>query len=325
MKKEVIDEKSKDRLKPILIPLGRENRFSSSLDKFSRLRKKSISFLPVIPSLVYALGIAVFLTAFLVYMAFTSWYSFQPEVIKFTGLRNFKFIFTDSTFRITLKNTIFFVLICVSVEFIIGLSLALLLNGISKGRAVFYILLITPMACADVVSGLIMRYLFVGVGGTPLINVILQLFHLSAPENWLASPHSAFFTIVIADIWKWTPLMMILLLAGLESLPHEPFEAAAVEGSSDLQIFWYITLPLLKPAILVSVLIRLMDAFKIFDTVFIITAGGPGISTEVLSYTIYKKAFFFSNLSYSSVLSLILLFIVVVICTIYIRILKKGE
>ena len=138
-------------------------------------------------------------------------------------------------------------------------------------------------------------------------------------------PETALPSVMMADIWEWTPFMALILLAGLQSLPQEPFEAAFVDGASSWQTFRYITLPLLSPAMLVALLIRLMDSFKTFDLIFVLTQGGPGMSTEILNYYTYRYGFKFFHLGYASALSWLLLAVVTIISMVMIRVIRsKG-
>ena len=171
-----------------------------------------------------------------------------------------------------------------------------------------------------VVVGIIWRLMYNPDLG--MLNYFLSWFGFS-PVNWTGMPGTALPSVMMADIWEWTPFVALILLAGLQSLPREPYEAALVDGASSWQTFCYITFPLLSPAMLVVLLIRVMDSFKTFDLIFVLTQGGPGMSTEILNYYTYRYGFKFFHLGYASALSWVLLVVVTIICMILIRILQS--
>ena len=180
-----------------------------------------------------------------------------------------------------------------------------------------------PVMISPVVAALMWRMLYHEKYGA--INAILRLLGFGNGPSWLGSPYLAPFSVVLVDTWQWTPLFMMILLAGLQSIPVEPYESALVDGASRHQVFWYITLPMLKTSIIAALLIRLIDVIKLFDTVFILTSGGPGSSTETVSYYIYLVGFRFFRAGYASSLSYLLLVIVVVIILGFLRILREKE
>jgi multiple sugar transport system permease protein len=143
--------------------------------------------------------------------------------------------------------------------------------------------------------------------------------------TWTASPTLAFASVIMVDIWQWTPFMFLILLAGLQAIPEEPYEAALIDGSSPWQTFRHITLPLLKPAILIALLLRTMDLLRVFDQIFILTEGGPGSATETISLYIYRTAFRFSDFGYAASMSFVLLLLTNIISLLYIRLLQRQE
>jgi multiple sugar transport system permease protein len=143
--------------------------------------------------------------------------------------------------------------------------------------------------------------------------------------TWTASPKLAMASVIIADVWQWTPFMFLILLAGLQAIPQEPYEAALVDGSTPWQTFRFVTLPLLKPAILIALLLRTMDLLRVFDHIFILTEGGPGFATETLSLYIYRTAFRFSNFGYAAAMSFVLLVLTNLISVAYIRMLRTQN
>ncbi|MDK2897123.1 MAG: multiple sugar transport system permease protein [Candidatus Atribacteria bacterium] len=275
------------------------------------------------PAVIMLLLIVIFPLAFSLGVSFCEWNLIRGGSWKFVGLRNYSyFLFHDPYFRTSLKVTLTFVLVAVGLELILGLGVALLLNRPLKRIGLYRTILVIPSTMTPVVVGIIWRLLYNPELGT--LNYFLDLLGLP-PLNWLGDPNLALPSVIMADIWEWTPFMALILLAGLQALPKDPFEAATIDGASTFQLFRYITLPLLQPTIIVATLLRVMDAFKTFDLVFVLTKGGPGMSTETLSYYTYRYGFKFFHIGYASALSYLLLVIIIIIVQIFVRYLRTGE
>ena len=239
-------------------------------------------------------------------------------------LQNFARLFSDQFFLSALAHTFVYAAISLTVEFLIGLGLALLLDAKLRGRNIFRALLLLPMMLPPVVVGVVWRLMLNSNFGA--VNGTLKSFGLNTGAlTWTASPKLAMASVIIADVWQWTPFMFLILLAGLQAIPQEPYEAALVDGSTAWQTFRYVTLPLLRPAILIALLLRTMDLLRVFDHIFIITEGGPGLATETLSLYIYRTAFRFSNFGYAAAMSFVLLLITNVISVGYMRLLRTRE
>ena len=208
--------------------------------------------------------------------------------IKIVGLENYIGVLGTERFQSAFFHTCFFVVTTIILEFIIGFAVALLLYREVKGSRVFRLIFAVPLMVAPVVSGLQWRWLFADQYG--IINHLLGLIGIDAPM-WFTQGNTAWVTVIVANLWLATPFVILVLLAGLGGLPEELNEAAAIDGAGRWQIFTRIILPQLKPTILVILVIRLTDAFRIYDLIYILTGGGPGGSTEVLSTYIYKRIF----------------------------------
>jgi multiple sugar transport system permease protein len=240
------------------------------------------------------------------------------------SLGNFTRLIGDSFFRSALVHTLIYSFAALTIEFFLGLGLALLLNSALRGRNVFRALLLVPMMLPAVVVGVIWRLLLNPNYGP--INSALRLLGVNTDVlTWTASPKLAMLSVIVVDCWQWTPFMFLVLLAGLQAIPLEPYEAALIDGSTPWQTFRHITLPLLKPAILIALLLRTMDLLRVFDQIFIITEGGPGFATETLSLYIYRTAFRFFDFGYAAALSFVLLAITNVISLVYIRLLQSKD
>jgi multiple sugar transport system permease protein len=240
------------------------------------------------------------------------------------SLQNFTRLAADDFFRSALAHTIVYTIIALTFEFMLGLGLAVLLNRAMRGRSLFRAALLVPMMLPPVVVGVVWRLMLNPNFGA--INGTLKGTGLNTEAlTWTASPTLAFASVIMVDIWQWTPFMFLILLAGLQAIPEEPYEAALIDGSSAWQTFRHITLPLLKPAILIALLLRTMDLLRVFDQIFILTEGGPGSATETISLYIYRTAFRFSDFGYAAAMSFVLLLLTNVISLLYIRLLQRQE
>ncbi len=262
------------------------------------------------PGLAALLLVIVFPVLFTLYTSAFDFTLINPRHDTFVGLDHYVRAFGLAEFGNALRVTLWFVLAVVVLEFALGFLVALMLNAIERGKAVYYAILLCPLLINPVVVGLIWRmFLHPELG---IANYVLGLAGLG-PVNWLGDPVNAFWTLVAVDIWHQVSFMIVLLLAGLASLPKEPYEAARMEGAGTFACFWHVTLPLMRPVILVTLLIRLIFAVRTYDLVYIMTRGGPGQATDLISYFIYRQAFVGLNIGQASALAVLLLAIVLVL------------
>ncbi len=277
-----------------------------------------------LPYLLIAPTVAVLFTLSIYPLFYAIKTSFQTGDDLHFSLGNFTRLFSDGFFFSALAHTFVFASLALTLEFLIGLSLALLLDSKLRGKNVFRALLLVPMMLPPVVVGVIWRLMFNSDFGA--INGTLKSFGFDTTNlTWLASSKLAFLSIIVVDVWQWTPFVFLILLAGLQAIPNEPYEAALIDGSSPWQTFKNITLPLLKPAILIALLLRTMDLLRVFDSIFILTEGGPGNATETISLYIYRTAFRFGDFGYATAMSFVLLILTNIISAMYIRFLQKQE
>lgn len=240
------------------------------------------------------------------------------------GLGNFARLISDNFFLTALGHTFVYAVAALTCEFLLGLGLALLLNKQIRGRGVFRASLLIPMMLPTVVVGVVWRLMLNPNFGA--INGTLKQFGLNTENlTWTASPKLAMLSVIAVDVWQWTPFVFLVLLAGLQAIPQEPYEAALIDGSSRWQTFWHVTLPLLKPSILIVLLLRTMDLLRVFDQIFILTEGGPGFATETISLYIYRTAFRFFDFGYAAAMSFVLLALTNVISAVYIKFLQAKE
>ncbi len=244
-------------------------------------------------------------------LAFYDWSLGTPwESARFVGLQMFEALLHDPAVLRSLVTTLEFAAIVVSCEMALGISLALLLERPVRGMATFRTFFILPMMVAPIVVGLTWRYLFDSQYG--MINQLLHLFGVPA-QAWLADPQMAFIAVVIADIWQWTPFVFIMIMAGLQNIDGSVMEAAKIDGATPLQAIFKVKLPMLMPIIVVTLLMRVIDAFRVLEVIYMMTFGGPADSTEILSLHIYKVAFVSQKLGYASSVSVLLLLVVMVL------------
>ena len=279
-----------------------------------------------LPYLFLAPAVAVLLSLSIYPLIYSLTVSLQVESAR--GVRwsfaNFQRLLSDNFFLSAMGHTFIYAASALVCEFLLGLGLALLLNSRMRGRALFRASLLVPMMLPPVVVGVVWRLMLNPDFGA--INGTLKGFGFNTDAlTWTASPRLALLSVIVVDIWQWTPFVFLVLLAGLQAIPQEPYEAAKIDGSSRWQTFRYVTLPLLKPAILIALLLRTMDLLRVFDQIFILTEGGPGFATETISLYIYRTAFRFFDFGYAAAMSFVLLAITNIISVVYIRFLQARE
>jgi len=272
------------------------------------MREDRVKFLFLLPCVIWIFSLTIFPLVYSLYLSFQSWH--LGKIPSFTGLTNYITALTDYRVHNSLEFTLKFTAVTVSVELLLGLGLALLIHEGIRGERFLRVLFTAPLFTSPIALSYLNLTIFYEEGGP--INNILKL--LGGPKiPWLSDPFFASLAVMMIDIWQWTPFMFIILLAGLESLPREPYEAAKVDGASSFQIFKHITLPLLTPVIITAVLLKAIESLKVFDLVYALTMGGPGISTETYTMYIYKSGMRFFKLGYAASLSYIFLFIVMIL------------
>ncbi len=277
----------------------------------------------VAPVIVYICAVFVYPLGYSLWISFFQYRLTDPRQTKtFIGLQNYSTALGDPSIRTSIFVTILFVLAAVGVEFLIGMALALLLWKDSAINKVASALLLIPISLTPLVAGLIWRAMLSPDFGS--IGYYLARY-FGITHGLTAQQGTALISLVLVDAWQWTPLMMLILLAGLRSLPKEPFEATQVDGAGRITTFRYLTLPMMRHTIILALLIRTMDAFKLFDIVFVLTQGGPGDSTEVLNFVIYKQGLSFFHMGYAAAVSNILLVIVGLFAALYILVIGRQR
>ncbi|WP_370451727.1 carbohydrate ABC transporter permease [Corallococcus sp. CA031C] len=238
---------------------------------------------------------------------------------RFTGLENYVYLFGDARFWSALGNTAYFTAVAVTVELLLAVPLALLLNRAFPGRGLLRASVLVPWAIPTVVSARLWAWMFNPDYG--LINRLLG----GADINWLGAPGYALHAAILVDVWKTTPFVALLVLAGLQGIPEDLYKAARVDGASTWRQFRAITVPLLKPALLLAVLFRSLDAFRVFDAIYVLTEGGPANTTETLSIYAYKTLMRSGDFGYGSALSVATFLCVVLLAVVWLKWLGREE
>jgi len=248
--------------------------------------------------------VALFTLFPIVYLGWVSLQAVNGRQMKFIGLDNYSLVATDPTFWDAVRVTLLYVVATTGTELVLGFALALVLSRKLRGLGIVRTLLIIPMAMTPVVVGLTWRLLYTPPFG--LVNYSASLAGMGLPPM-LTDPVLALVAVVVVDVWQWTPFMMLLVLAGLQSLPNEPFEAAAVDGASRVQALRYLTIPMLRGIVLVALIFRGIDAFDTFDTIYVLTRGGPGTATQTLTMFDFFQAFRWFHFGYAAAVAVVML------------------
>jgi multiple sugar transport system permease protein len=267
---------------------------------------RRLKFVFLAPAMIVLIALTAFPTVYMFVAAFVKFDASAPLNSKFVGIDNFLRLFTDDKFHNALINTAVFSTVAVTLEFVLGLGFALLVDTYIRRANFIKTLLILPMMMPTIVVAITWKLMYQPQFG--VINDLLGRIGVP-PLLWAAGVKTAMLSIIIIDVWEWTPFIFLMCLAGLASLPQEPFEAAELDGASAFQKFRDLTLPFLKPVIVVTLLLRTMDAFRLFDQVYVLTLGGPAGATETLSFYLYKVTFRFFDIGYAAAISLFMMFV----------------
>ena len=262
---------------------------------------------------VEAIFVLVIIIPFLltVYISFLKWRANRPfEQAVLSGFENYVQVLTEPGFWTALGRTFYFAACAVTLELVIGFVLAMLVSRTVRGKGLYITILLVPMMIVPVVVGYNFTMLYIDSGPiNQLIAPFVAPFGIDPRIRWLSHPVAAQWAVILADVWQWTSLTFLIFLSGFAALPKQLVNAARVMGASAWQIFWRVELPLLKPAIVIAVVIRSMEALKIFDPVVLLTAGGPGTSSQSIAFYLWEQVWVFNKFSFGAAASIILLFI----------------
>jgi multiple sugar transport system permease protein len=283
-------------------------------------KEKYMPWLLVLPAMIIIFGFTLYPLFHAIY------YSTRNTDLKvaedmFIGIDNYRRLLNyDSELAEAVVRTLTYLAGCLIIQIPLGFAVALLLNRDFKGRRVARTIITLPLAAAPIAIGQVWRYMYHYEFG--IIKYLCSLIFGSSP-NWTADPNWAMLAIIIYDSWQWTPFVALVLLAGLQSLPPEPYESATIYGATTLQKFRYITLPKMRGLIGFVALFRLIDLVKTWDPIMAITWGGPGRATELLSWYLYRVGFYYFWVGYASAISLLFLYSVIVLSTVFIKKIAK--
>lgn len=252
------------------------------------------------------------------------WDLMQPEAGRpFIGLDNYRWILSDPLFWDSVEVTAIFVILAVSLEIVLGLGIALMLNRPFHGRTAVRLIALLPWAIPAVVNGIMWKWILNPSYGA-LNGLLYQLGIIDQYIVWLGSPRSALLMVVLADVWKETSFIMLLFLAALQTVPHDLYEAATVDGAGKVQQFWNVTIPLIRPTLFVAIALRTIWALKSFDLIYTLTAGGPSNGTAVIGYYTYLKSFVALQLGRGSAAAYLMTVAVLLVVYFYQRAIYRG-
>ena len=283
-------------------------------------RRARVAWAFLLPTVLTLLAVAAYPLFRTVQLSF-----FQANLLdyplrpRWVGLANYAFMLQDAYWWISLKNTVIFAVSSVSLETVLGLGIALLVNARFPLRGLMRTAMLIPWAIPTVVSAQMWRWMYNDVYGV-INDLLLRLHLIQKPLAWLADPHLVLPAIIAVDVWKTTPFMALLLLAGLQSIPEELYEAATVDGASPVQQFWFITLPLLVPALLVALIFRTLDALRVFDVIYVMSGVNP--STMSMSVYARQQLVDFGALGYGSALSTGIFLVIALFVVLYLTALR---
>ena len=281
---------------------------------------KWILLLPAVLSVVALLGIPVLWT---LYAAFTDLHLFRIGVeTSFVGFKNFEKLLTNGYFWRTVQNTVVFMAGVVPAQLVIGMTVAVSLNNITWGRKFFRTWFLMPLMVSPVVVAFVVGKMLFQEDIGPINEMLRKLGFEGVP--WFTDPFWAMVSLIIIDVWQWSSFMILMLMAGLQGVPHDLLEAASVDGANSWQSFWRITVPLIVPITITALLIRIIDAFKVVDIIMALTGGGPGQSTESVTLAIYRTGVKGGDLAFGSSQSYFLLVIMLIFGGAFLFMTRRG-
>ncbi len=289
-----------------------------------RLQRKQtrLAWIMLAPALVVVALVALYPLGVTIFQSFTDKQFLALEPTKWIGLQNYRTLIHDTIFRDSIVTTVKFTVITVSFEFVLGMIIALVVNSNFKGRGVMRAVMLVPWAIPTVVSAQMWKWMYDDIFGV-VNDVGVRLNILNHPVAWISQPSTALASVAAVDIWKTTPFVALLLLAGLQVIPHDLYEAADVDGASKLLQFWRITLPLLRPAILVALIFRTLDALRVFDVFYVFF--GNRVDTQTMAIYDQNTIVSVGNVGYGAAISVAIFLIIALFVVIYVTFIRVEE
>ncbi|MBS4208879.1 sugar ABC transporter permease [Bacillus sp. FJAT-50079] len=297
------------------------NSVKSKKRKYNLGSDKNLPYLLMAPTLILLLLLTVFPILYSLVVSMSTYDTFG-NMSGFAGLKNYAKALTSGVFWNSIFITLSFTALAVSVQLFVGFNLALSVSKDGSMMKLLRWLLIVPMMVSPLVVAIVFRLMLNTDMG--ILNYMLQ--GMGLPKiNFLGEPVLAFISLILVDVWQWTPMVFLILLAGLQALPQDPFEAAEIDGATKFQIIRYVTIPMLKPVLIVALVMRTMDALRTFDQIFVLTQGGPGRATETISFLMYRTAMKFSDFGFAAAGLFIVLIITIIISSTLIRLMNRSQ
>jgi multiple sugar transport system permease protein len=284
------------------------------------LRRRRSYRVLTIPAMLVVGAVIVFPWLFTIYMSAFDWKI--GEAARFVGLGNYAGLATNQRFLESIVHTFYFTLLAVVVPLLLGMVAALIFHREFRGRGFLRAIFTMPMMATPVAVALVWTMMFHPQQG--VLNYLLSLAGLP-PSLWVYSPTWVIPSLVIVEVWHWTPLVMLIVLGGLAALPTEPYESARLDGASEWQLFRYITLPLIMPFLIVAAVIRTIDAVKAFDTIYVISQGGPGTASETINLYLYLQAFAFYNVGNASAVVVVFFAIILSLALLLLHVRQRAK
>jgi ABC-type sugar transport system permease subunit len=290
----------------------------------ARTREARFAAALLLPSVIAVFGIVIYPILRTLYTSLHAVNSPLPGHYNWVGLRNYTFALHQAEFWSAVERTAYFTFVSTGLELVFGMGIALLLNAPLRARWLFRTIAVLPWALPTIVNGAMWRYMFNAQYG--VVNAALTQLHItSSYEAWFSKPFVALNLVVLADVWKNTSLVAFFLLAGLTTIPRELYEAARVDGYGPVGAFLHITLPLLRPVIVVVLVLRTIEAFKVFDIIYVMTGGGPANGTQSIAFYTYQRAFSDEFFGYGSALAYLIVIFIMALAILYIRLLRTEN
>ena len=284
--------------------------------------ERNLRILFPLPAVAFVVVMMLFPVIYTLFLSFTNWNLTSGMPLSLVWLKSYGRVLREPRFLNAIGRTFSFTLLSVAVETLVGLFLAVLLNREFRGKSAMKLILLLPLVATPVAIGIVWNLFFDPTIG--LANFVLTVFGL--PKSaWVSSPETVIPSLALVDIWQWTPMITLIVLAGLAGLSQEPYESARVDGANGFQIFTKITLPMIAPTLLTGMILRSIDALKTFDIIYAMTGGGPGYASETLNVMAFKYSFEYFRMGQSSVILVFLFLLVLLLSMAIMRLRKRFE
>lgn len=287
----------------------------------SNFLERHLRMLFPLPAVIFIALLMIFPVLYTFALSFTNWNLTSGMPLSFYGLKSYARVLTEPRFLDAVWRTFYFTFFAVAIEGVLGVAVALILNRAFVGKSLAKLLLLLPLVATPVAVGIVFNLFYDPTIG--LANFALKTLGLPQAE-WISHADTVIPSLILVDVWQWTPMITLIVLAGLAGLSEEPVEAARVDGASEWQILRHVTIPMVMPVILTAVILRLIDALKTFDIIFAMTGGGPGYASETLNIMGFKYSFEYFRMGQSSVI-LVVLFLIVFLCSLGIMKLRAAS